>query len=264
MSIKYGITGSTGIVGTRLVKLCGDDAYVIGRGDIQDCTKSKENIDTLIHLAARYSDSVNEVLDSNIVLILKVIDYCQKNKISRVIFFSGMKVYGDVQSDNLNEESPLYMPNLYGASKYFGEQMFKDSGITTIVLRLPGLLTLNSKTDFISKVLNNMNLKENVTITNYNLPYNNFISVDDVMKFIRQLSFQSSYDVINLAVSSKHTLLDVVEYIKDRTKSNIDIIKSNSIQNHYIISTERAESKYQFHPPDQLKTIDSWLQLNSL
>ncbi|HDX8147386.1 TPA: sugar nucleotide-binding protein, partial [Campylobacter fetus] len=57
--------------------------------------------------------------------------------------------------NEIDENSPLYNPNIYGISKLIGEEMLRQSGIKRVLcLRLPTVLSVSDNGSFLFKWLN--------------------------------------------------------------------------------------------------------------
>ena len=146
------VTGSSGTIGTRLCeKLLSDGYGVIGvdkvpnrwSGEIDALTvvgdlrqpKTLEGLpssfDLVIHLAAN-ARVHNLVLDptlafENMHSTFRVIEFCRRSGIPRLIFASSREVYGDTDGASRSEEQTHvnYCESPYTASKMSGEAMVK-------------------------------------------------------------------------------------------------------------------------------------------
>lgn len=101
------------------------------------------NIQAVIHLAAHKSvpESIAKPLlyyQNNLCSLLNVLQHMEKHNVHRIIFSSSATVYGtsstpssgatkDEPGGELTEESPCAPTNPYGMTKWWGEQIIRDT-----------------------------------------------------------------------------------------------------------------------------------------
>ena len=134
------MTGHKGLIGSFLLKFLedrGDEAVLLidkreGK-DILDMDKIKleDGADMLIHLASfckinKTIENSELAFDNNVFGIYKVMEFCRKNEIPKVVFTSSSRI--------LKEEK-----NPYTASKIYGEELIKAYsqcyGINYVIVR---------------------------------------------------------------------------------------------------------------------------------
>lgn len=150
---KLVVTGSSGFVGRRIVKLAQDEGYdVIGidivSADSLSCEQftvdlNKDDISnlipegsTVIHLASLSTDSLcreNPVLalDSNVSATARILKSSASAKASQFIFASSEWVYPELENNQLQFETDsldlLNLKSLYAMSKQFGESVVRST-----------------------------------------------------------------------------------------------------------------------------------------
>lgn len=151
------ITGGAGYIGSHIVKALVEakhpNVVVIDNlstgfadslpenvklvaGDILDPsllnhTIVNENIDTVIHLAAKtvIPESIAHpqvYYENNTVGTLNLLNACIKHKVSHFIYSSTAAVYGNTSLEKISEDHPTMPTNPYGHSKLMSEQILKD------------------------------------------------------------------------------------------------------------------------------------------
>lgn len=175
--MKVLVTGSSGNLGRMMVEEFKKSYKVVGfdvkepigpigksvrfiKGDLRklgDVENATKEINVIIHLAAIPFEPKDQKLlfDTNIMGTFNVLESAVRNNVKRVIFISTSLVVGhgyttinssqeekpmDIQYLPFDEEYPCQPNDMYGFSKYIGEQMCKiytkKYGISTICLRL--------------------------------------------------------------------------------------------------------------------------------
>ena len=134
------LTGHKGLIGSFLKKRLEEERHKIVKGvDIRDGTDIRdindlelgENLDLMIHTAAhcKINQSIKNpglAYDNDVEGTFRVLEFCRKNKIPKIIYFSSSRV--------LSKEK-----NPYTAAKIYGEELCKayqqSYGIDYIIIR---------------------------------------------------------------------------------------------------------------------------------
>lgn len=156
---KILITGSEGNVGTELQKVFIENGHPILRCDIihkydknyimcditnlSDLYNLKFSPDVVVHMAAKVSRIDCEkspclTVSTNLSGLMNVIQLCMNNK-AKLIYFSTSEVYGNIGGVLSEDREDLKPNNLYGLTKYQGEQLVKyyvvNYGLKAVIVR---------------------------------------------------------------------------------------------------------------------------------
>jgi len=219
---------------------------------------SKVNADIFLHLASKRFGEYGEYINSNILYLSECIEYCKKNKIQNFIFFSAMSIYGNLNQENITENTKFDNPDTYGVSKLFGEKMLEESDLNILIIRTPMVLTQNKEIGILNRIRKELQLHNDIKVTNYNKKFNNFIHADDLLKFILQYNFDKKFEIINFAVEQTKTLYEITLYMKRYLNSNSNIIKDDTKMNFFNIETSKYNS-YNIKPMNTNQTLKRWL-----
>ncbi|MGA1933315.1 SDR family oxidoreductase [Arcobacter sp. YIC-464] len=253
---KIVISGVNGSVGKLLFNKLEKEDFLVEKLDLNDLN----NKDIFIHLAAKTSNT-QEILDSNISYLKECIEYCKKTNIKNFIFFSTMSVYGNINQEDVNEQTSFSnTPNIYGLSKLLGEELLKESGLNVLILRLPAILTKNTTNTFIYKLYEKLSNNEDITITNYNKTFTNIIDINSIYDFIFTYDFKSKNETFVLGIKKEKTLKEVVEFLKKELNSKSNIVLNDNISNFYNIDNSKA-IKYGFKQRDIKEVLKEWINL---
>lgn len=253
---KIVISGANGSVGSILFEKFKKDSYLVEKLDLNNLSPK----DIFIHLAAKTSNT-QEILESNISYLKECIEHCKKTNIKKFIFFSTVSVYGNINQQNINELSNFSnTPNIYGLSKLLGEELLKESNLEVLIIRLPAILTRNTKNTFIYKLYEKLKNNEDITITNYNKIFNNIIDTNSIYDFILNYSFKNDYETFILGVKQEKTLEEVVKLLKKELNSKSNIILNKEESNFYNIDSSKA-CKNNFKQRDIEEVLKEWIDL---
>ena len=130
---KVLVSGLKGFVGSDLSILLAEN-YEVLEFNINVDMKA----DMFIHLAAKHPiHHSREIINSNINLLINILEYCHKNNIQNFVFFSSFSVYGQQDKENIKEIN-IYPNDFYGLSKLMGEKLLKESKNECFMLETTG------------------------------------------------------------------------------------------------------------------------------
>jgi len=205
------VTGSSGFIGSKLVKLLKDVVpYDIKEGhdilDKGDLLKHMRGCDTVIHLAAKVSQEESIAKPDyyylhNIQGTQNVAECCRIAKVKKLIFASSAAAY-----------SPFDNP--YALSKWVGEQIVRHY-TSPIVLRL---FNVYGETDTRPTILKTFvkQVKDNKPITIMGKDKTrDFIHVDDVCRIIKEIvdDDQLNHGNIDVGTGKSYTLVETAALV---------------------------------------------------
>jgi len=233
--LQIAITGSTGFVGKNVRKILhkhGTRLFSISRKNftnyksetkiispdinIDDISKKIKNCHAFVHLIGIGHQSENSTFQAvNVKLTKKIIQLCQKSKIKKVIYISGLGA-------SKNSASAYFI------SKFQAEQAIIHSGLDYTILRASYII---GKDDHLTKNLKAQMKNKQITIPGSGKYHLQPIFVDDVG------------EVINKAITSKKFSNKIIELVGPETVSfqnYVRIFKRKSPVKIKYIDLERA------------------------
>ena len=119
-----------------------------------------ENFDIVVHCASAIPDyrlTKKKLRKTNVVGFRKILNSINKKKIKKVILLSSLSVYGKVNSKKVTEKTSINNPDFYGRTKFIMEKdlikFSKKKNFKYSILRLPGIIGLDSQHNFLSKLI---------------------------------------------------------------------------------------------------------------
>lgn len=288
---KVLVTGSSGMIGTRLCEKLIENQYnIIGvdwkdnrwnksidsltiKIDLRDLNKVLEraprDIDLIIHLAAN-ARVHNLVIDpsqalDNILLTFNILEFMRLYNVKRVIFASSREVYGNSSYHKHTEEN-VNIHNCespYAASKMAGESLVwsyhRCYGIDFILFRFSNVYGMYDETDrvmpfFIRQALNG---RELTVFGKEKIADFTYIddTVDGIVKGIERFD-ESKNKVFNLAYGEGVSILKVAELIKHQLNSTSKIvIEKNRVGElmKYVADISEAHSVLYYTPKTKIE-----------
>lgn len=250
------ITGENGSLGLLISKLAALEGM-----DFVPLERSSKGVERLWHLAAKSPPaSFDEIINSNVNYLQTTVKKAVATGIHDLVFFSAISVYGSSDHGCLNEDALPQHPNFFGISKLLGEEYLRQSELRTLSVRLPGVLQYDNMLSVISRLHVKLSRDEVVEIYNADRLFNNFLAVQNLFEFLKDLEFKKHFDVVNLASRLEWNLEQIVSYLKDRMNSKSKIIIRDDPKPYFNISTNKAETLYGFQPWGVKKSLDMWLE----
>jgi len=187
----------------------------------------KENVDVVFHLASHVGQELSfekPIYDfkANALSTLLLLQWCQKNNVSKFIFASSMNVYGDSPQEFVNEDIAVAPPSPYSVGKIASEyfcNIYQKLGIDCTSLRLfnvygPNQDLENMKQGMVSIFLSYVINKGAIDVRGSKDRFRDFISVHDVVNaFIRCLDPKASGKVYNISTGIKTHVWELINQI---------------------------------------------------
>lgn len=209
-------------------------------------------IDVLINLAASLAsvhdtDNIN-LLRKNIIITENVVNIAKILKPSKIVNFSSMAVYPNV--DGLFSEESLPGPErnpdcIYGLSKYCSEVLFdfllRDTGVNILHLRVAQVYGEGMREDRIIPVMLK-ELRENNEITVYGdgERTSNFIEINKLVMIVEQLLESDVSDVYNIGDENISYSELALRLIREHGNENSSVTKvANGRREKFVLDTSK-------------------------
>lgn len=258
------VTGSSGFIGSHLVKKLSDDCnniiFSVSRNHLQKATKNfipifadlsnhnftsilPKNIDVIIHLAQsreyrNFPDGSTDIFSINVQSTLKLLEWGLKTRIRKFIHFSSGNVYKTGKLP-LMEDDVFESSSFYGSSKIMAEELIKNfrDFFEIIVLR-PFCIFGPKQTDMLipnigKKILNN----EVIYLASGEGLWITPLFIDDCVEYIFRFLYvttNQSFSTFNLCGNEKLNLSQISSIIGNQLK-RIPKIEINSNSPAYLM-----------------------------
>ena len=277
--MKILITGANGLVG-RACQLCSKnkkyDVSIVSRKSslfseiksfqsLKDITKKEAKFDLLIHCssATPFNCEFKKIPDINSKIDGELSEFINRASIRQVIYLSTMAVYGDIEVDIISEKTIINKPNLYGLSKYSGENHIKkackNKNVKLAIIRLPGVVGKNMPNIFFRRLYDSILNDLEVTIRSKNSLFNNAVLDKDIFLTSINLFENQTQDFVLLNHHARDTvtlgkLIDNFSNMigksclyKESIKCNPPFLITNTINDSLIISSDINKMIESYH-----------------
>lgn len=249
---KYLVSGTRGNLGKLFIQNKNNKNYEV----LDYEKKNLKSFNRFIHFAAKHPIHTDkQIIESNVLYLCKILrNFNWKNK--DFIFLSSISVY-DLSIQTISERNKLTKYGLYSLTKIFGEEFIKNLGIASLVLRVPGILSIDKKFSFLSKIIYKLCNNETINLVNGDKKFNSFIDPFDIINFIENQNRLKKFDIINLSAPYTHTLIEITNMFKEALNSSSkikNIINMNYNTNKILIS--KAINNYNFSPSKLEDTVE--------
>lgn len=277
--MKVLVTGGAGFIGSHTVDLLvesGNDVLVIDNL----CTGKKENINTkaaffnldinskeveqvfcefqpdiLIHLAAQVKVSISlgdpfrDAME-NIMGTIRLLSYCDKYGVQKVIFASSAAVYGENNQLPLKESAAASPVSYYGVSKLTCESYIKLFNqykmLPYTILRYANVYgprqTADAEGGVVSIFLNNITENKPLVIYGDGEQTRDFIFVKDLAKANVAAITKGDNEIINLGTETATSINRLFYMSRDILESNIvpihESARAGDIPNSFLANSK--------------------------
>lgn len=236
--------------------------------DLADGLGAVPPVDAVIHAAAHThlvpDSTADDYIRSNVQGTRNLVAWARKSGVRYLINLSTLSVYGELPAGELTEETPLYRPGLYGATKYLCEltvaEAAKDFG--SVSIRLPGVVAPGYFTPWIGQVLRRALAGEEIVVYNADAPFNNIVDVEELGRFIAHAlkTPSAGSEMINLAASDPLPIGELVGTIVAEAGSASRVSSGDARKPSFSIVTERVKRIFAFHPASTREMVRRYVR----
>jgi len=205
-----------------------------------DLTKSfnlKKRIDFLIHISSHhkiedFKINPQKKIKKNILMTKNILDYCTKNNIKKIIFFSTI----DIDKVDFPKKKINYIKSKIQSEKIY-LNFKKKNQMKIIILRLPAIIGKNCNQNFFSTTYERLKKNKRVKLWNSKDLYDNFLHIEDLSKFI--------YFIISKSSNLNKSIIECKSKNPLRLKETILLLKKKlTVNQKFILMIQSKKEIY--------------------
>lgn len=241
------------------------------RVDLSESLRDLESVDVVIHAAAVHPNSrpaptIDDYIRSNVVATHNLADYAKAIRPRIFIYLSTLSAYGEVMVSELDEDTPINKPEMYGLSKYMGELILREyvNHFPSICIRLPGVIGAGYFTPWLGRVLRKASRNEPIAIYNPDSMFNNVVDLLELHRFISWIIDRefTGFDVFNLAAAEPITIREVIDLIVSLNGSKSQILEQDTSKQSFSIKIDKIRRVFGFDPATTKSIIHRYVTEN--
>lgn len=202
------------------------------------------NYDVMLYSAAVSEATYEKYIQDNVLSALRIIDFCKKHNIARIIYLSSDSIYGDLNTIEATENAIMVNPGIYGTTKYLAERIIMESEIPYYIIRMPGIVGRTWRKTYLCRVMDQLRANEDINIYYEDKEFNNVLDIDDLINFLMILCRYTGNEseIFLLGNEEKIILLELIDYIKKVCHSESKIIRvSGKNKRYFTLDTTKAQ-----------------------
>jgi nucleoside-diphosphate-sugar epimerase len=205
--------------------------------------------DAIIHCAAAIPAHVPddaELFRVNVEGSRRLFEHAVLAGAEAIIFCSSMAVYGRVDADIVDADTPMHDANAYGRSKRECERLLADlsrahARLRAVSIRLPGVVGPGSHDNFLSDTMARLVAGETAVVRNPDALFNNVVHVDDFACFADTLlaSLPRGHRAITIGAETPLPIREVVA-IMEAAAARSGAVRYERGGRPFLISSDHA------------------------
>jgi nucleoside-diphosphate-sugar epimerase len=209
------------------------------------------HIDAVFHCAAAIPSAVSnqtDLMSMNVQSSRRLFEYAAKSGAGIIVFCSSMAVYGLIDVDVVDRDTPINYPGAYGRSKLESERNLAElsdahAGLRALSIRLPGVVGPGSHDNFLSDTMSVLAAGGTADVRNPHSLFNNVVHIDDLIHFAATLlrTLPPGHDVTTVAALDPLPIREVVGLMQ-RAAGPGAAIRFRSEGRSFLISNEHAQT----------------------
>lgn len=213
-----------------------------------DFKRLASDFEAVVHNAGSFpwvDVDINNVVQCNVLGTLNLCNWIkQQSSITRIVTYSTLSVYGNIDDQILTENTPTNSHEIYGSSKLASEHLMSrlEGYENQLIIRFPIVLGNHAHRAFIPRMVKSFQTNSAVKITNPTKLYNSMTTLRAVANFTNRFLISNLYGkhIANIGAEEPMTVLQIAEFLKTCLKSESTITINDVETNCYLIDNTKA------------------------
>jgi nucleoside-diphosphate-sugar epimerase len=225
------------------------------------------SVDGIVHAAATspaagITDS--QVKQDNVDATRAVLDFANRSGARRIVHLSSISVYGNILDRQVDENTPVRAPDIYGQAKLEAEALLRGQceaapeNFAGLSIRLPGVVGPGAVRNWLATVAAKLRDDLEVPISNPNSPFNNAVHITDLAALAELVLVAkwTGFDTVTVGARGETTVRGAVERLAAGIGSRSRIVVEPSQRTSFTISSNRACVRHGYDPMEINNLLD--------
>jgi nucleoside-diphosphate-sugar epimerase len=198
---------------------------------------------------------------SNVELTIDAVRSAQSYRARTFVYLSSVSVNGDVETE-VNPNSPIINPGVYGISKYLGEMAVKSAPFRTMSIRMCGVIGRGAHRNWLSRVLRAAKDGSEIEVCSPYSAFNNAVHVSDLCAFVKAVIVNpdwSGHQTVTTGAAGISTPLAVVSQVVERTGRRAGIRLVNPSKKSFVVNNDLAV-KFGYRPGNITEIVNRYVE----
>lgn len=205
---------------------------------------------SIVFLSTINQHEANSVVgfEKNIKIMSNFIKNIDLKKTSNIIYFSSVKVYGNSPELPITETIKTNPSDWYSIAKFNCEWMLRYifcEKIPVTILRIPGIYgAAPREQSVVGNFIKNIFQHQKVTIFGTGLAKRDYVFLGDLVQIVENLLMSrssKSVQTLNIATGKAHSILEILEYIRNTLAINFDVEYSYEDKNNFDLCFDNSK-----------------------
>jgi nucleoside-diphosphate-sugar epimerase len=260
LGVKFTVFGSTGYLGSLLVKKFSSENIECVTPDIRKNEIGDENLGHVIYAIGvpNFKQNPSKAIDAHVILLNKLLN---EANFESFLYLSSTRIYHNASSTD--ENSPLMMNpsndnDLYNISKIMGEIICNSSKKQNVrIVRLSNVTGNNFNSDiFLTSIIQDA-IKMNKIILQTTLDSEkDYVYIDDVLDILPKISLHGKNSIYNVASGKNTSNESIIKKLQYITSCEIEIMKNAKKYSFPPISINQIQKEFDFKPNNVLDKFE--------
>ena len=224
------ITGKNGFIAQNMIIELKKNGHIVGSSSSNDditlkLTEFKPDI--ICHLAMEGIDP-DKMVESNILLTHKILEYCRYNPVRKLLIFGSSSEYGR-KNHSITETDLLEPTTMYEATKGSATLLSRAYAYTyavkTVVIRPMSIYGPHEKPYKLMQKLFNKNIQF------MNEAYHDWTYIDDFVEgTMKVIEYESDelFDIVNIGIGVQRSNTDVLRITEELMNHSFNLVEDNT------------------------------------
>ena len=262
--MTYTVFGHTGMIGSALVAELTEqkEEVILPRREEYRLEQNLGHVIYCIGLTADFRSKPHATIDAHVNHLNKVLKH---NNFESFLYLSSTRVYQHCDHGNENRAIKLNSQDadqLYNISKLAGESLcLQDKRKNVRVARLSNVVSAEKAgNNFLDQIIHSVLRNGNVTINQAADSAKDYISIDDVVRLLLDISTSGQQRLYNIASGQNTSHGAIAEILRETLKVRVEFLPSSPCIQFPNIQISKIKSEFDYQPKNAVQMLQNLIK----